>query len=176
MRILGWAALAAFVGTVWLANWLVAKYGPVPVGFGLEAPAGVYAVGLAFTLRDIVHRTLGRTAVIAAVLAGCALAYWVGAAATVPGGYVSIAVASALAFLISETLDLLTYESVQNMSFTGAVVASNVVGAVIDSLLFLTLAFGSLAFLSGQIVGKLWMTVAVLPLVLLGRRHIWKAA
>jgi uncharacterized PurR-regulated membrane protein YhhQ (DUF165 family) len=34
-----------------------------------------------------------------------------------------------------------------------------VVGAAIDSAVFLWLAFGSLDFIAGQIVGKLWMTV-----------------
>ena len=42
-----------------------------------------------------------------------------------------------------------------------AVLASGAVGAVADSAAFLWLAFGSLEFMGGQLVGKLWMTLAV---------------
>ena len=46
-----------------------------------------------------------------------------------------------------------------------AVLASGVVGLIADSVLFLWLAFGSLDFLAGQIVGKLWMVVLSLPFI-----------
>lgn len=172
MRRIGVIAAILFVGTVWFANWLLARYGVVPIGFGLEAPAGVFAVGLAFTLRDIVHRTLGRWPVLACILAGCAIAYWIGGNAQIPGGYVAIAVASALAFLFSETADLAVYTPLEHRTFLGAVTASNVAGAIVDSALFLWLAFGSLEFLTGQVVGKLWMTVGALPLLLASRRWV----
>ncbi len=165
MRRIGVVAAVLFVGTVWFANWLLTRYGVVPIGFGLHAPAGVFAVGLAFTLRDVVHRTLGRVAVVGCILAGCLLAYLIEANATIPGGHASIAVASAIAFLVSETADMAIYTPLEERSFTGAVAASNVVGAVADSALFLWLAFGSLALIQGQIVGKLLMTAAALPVV-----------
>ena len=46
-----------------------------------------------------------------------------------------------------------------------AVFASGIVGLVIDSAVFLYLAFGSLDFLAGQIVGKSWMIVVALPFI-----------
>ena len=52
----------------------------------------------------------------------------------------------------------------------GAVVASNVVGLIADSVLFLWLAFGSMEFLGGQIVGKGWMTVAAVIVLMIWRR------
>ena len=64
MKAIGVIAAIAFVGTVYAANYAVEHWGFVSVGFGLMAPAGVYFAGLAFTLRDIVHRMLGRGAVI----------------------------------------------------------------------------------------------------------------
>jgi hypothetical protein len=51
-----------------------------------------------------------------------------------------------------------------------AVVASSVVGLVVDSLVFLALAFGSLEFIGGQIVGKLWAVLIAIPLTRLLRR------
>lgn len=169
---IGYVAAVLFVGTVWLANWLLARYGVVPIGFGLEAPAGVFAVGLAFTLRDIVHRTLGRVAVLLCIVAGCVLSLWIEANIHIPGGVTTIALASAAAFLFSELADLAVYSPLAERSFLGAVAASNTVGAVVDSVLFLWLAFGSLALLPGQVVGKLAMTAAALPLLYLSRRHL----
>ena len=40
------------------------------------------------------------------------------------------------------------------------------VGVIVDSIVFLSLAFGSLALLKGQVIGKLWMTVFALPVIL----------
>jgi hypothetical protein len=171
MKALGWVALAAFIATVYAANYAVTHWGIVSVGFGLSAPAGVYFVGLAFTLRDIVHRALGPYAVIGAIIVGAALSYWLGAGATIPGGHVSLALASGLAFLLSETADLSVYEPLRKRGWLPAVLASNVVGLVIDSALFLWLAFGSLAFFWGQCVGKAWMTLLAI-IVLAALRQI----
>lgn len=176
MRVLGFVAAAAFVASVWLANWLVVRYGVVSIGFGLEAPAGVFAAGLAFTLRDLVQRTLGRPVVVLAIVAGCGLAYWVGAGGTVPGGLVPLAVASAVAFVVSELADLGVYSPLQERSFVGAVVVSNTVGVLVDSALFLWLAFGSLVFVEGQVVGKLYMTVLALPFLFVSRRWLTQPA
>lgn len=172
MRRIGLSAAALFIGTVWLANWLVTKYGIVPVGFGLSAPTGVFAVGIAFTLRDIVHRTLGRAAVVGCIIAGCVLAYFIEANINIPGGHVSLAVASAAAFLFSESADLAVYTPLEKRGFLRAVTASNIVGALVDSALFLWLAFGSLAFFEGQVWGKLLMTAAALPIVAMSRRRL----
>jgi len=169
---IGIAAAIAFVGTVWLANWLLNRYGVVDIGFGLQAPAGVFAVGLAFTLRDIVHRTLGRGPVIACILVGCALSYLIEAGGTIPGGLIAIPAASAAAFLLSETADLAVYTPLEQRSFLGAIAASNTVGAVVDSALFLWLAFGSLAFMEGQVVGKFYMTALALPVVFASRKAL----
>lgn len=159
-----------------MANWLVVRYGVVSIGFGLEAPAGVFAAGLAFTLRDLVQRTLGRPAVVLAIVAGCLLAYLVEAGGTIPGGLIPLALASAIAFLVSELADLAVYTPLQERSFLGAVLASNTVGVVIDSALFLWLAFGSLAFIEGQIVGKLYMTALALPFLIASRRFLTQPA
>lgn len=172
MKRTGYLAAAAFIGTVWFSNWLLARYGVVSIGFGLYAPAGVFSVGLAFTLRDIVHRTLGRTAVFVCILAGCLLAYFIEANVTIPGGHLAIAAASAIAFLFSETADMAVFTPLEEKSFLGAVVASNIVGSIVDSALFLWLAFGSLALIEGQVVGKLMMTALAIPFVYAARGRL----
>lgn len=162
MRILGAVAALLFVGTVYAANWAIQKWGPVPVGFGLMAPAGVYFVGLAFTLRDIVHRTLGRWAVVGCIVVGAALSYLIAP---------SFALASGVAFLVSEFADLSVYEPLRKKGWLPAVAASNVVGAFVDSFLFLTIAFGSLEFFWGQVVGKLWMTALAVVVIAIAQRR-----
>jgi uncharacterized PurR-regulated membrane protein YhhQ (DUF165 family) len=167
VRFVGVCAFAAFLAVIVLANWAVQTYGRVGVGFGLVAPAGVYFAGLAFTLRDILHRTLGRAVVIVAIVAGAAVSYWISDAVTITGGIVTLAVASGVAFLVGELADLAVYEPIRRRGWAPAVVASNIAGLFVDSLLFLSLAFGSLAFLWGQIVGKAWMTALAVTLLAL---------
>jgi uncharacterized PurR-regulated membrane protein YhhQ (DUF165 family) len=162
MKRLGAIAALGYIATIFAANWLIVHVGPVSVGFGLVAPAGVYAAGVALTLRDVTQALLGRLAVIVAILAGAALSYLVSP---------SFAAASAAAFLLSELADFAVYTPLERRTWLGAVLLSNTVGLVVDSVVFLTLAFGSLAFLPGQLVGKAWMTLlAVLLLAALRPR------
>jgi uncharacterized PurR-regulated membrane protein YhhQ (DUF165 family) len=79
--------------------------------------------------------------------------------------------ASATAFLLSEIADMLVYTPLQQRRLVLAVFASSIAGLVLDSLIFLQLAFGSLDFLLGQIVGKSWMVLAVLPAIAWLRRR-----
>lgn len=151
----------AYIATIWLANWAIATFGVVPVAPGLLAPAGVFFAGLALGLRDLVQESLGRRWTVGAILVGAALSALVSPA---------FALASGTAFLFSETADFLVYTPLRDRHWVAAVVASNVVGDVVDSVLFLVLAFGSLDFLAGQLVGK-WETV--IPCVAL--MALWRA-
>ena len=154
--------LIAYIGTIFAANLAITYWGFVPVGFGLMAPAGVYFAGLAFTLRDLTQDQLGRRWTYGAIVAGAGLSAFLSG---------PLALASGAAFLVSETADLLVYTPLRERRWLVAVAASNVVGLVVDSALFLWLAFGSLDFLIGQIVGKLWVT-ALAVIILWGWRAL----
>lgn len=170
-RIATAALFAAFVATVYGANLALTWWGELPVGLGLKAPAGVLFAGLAFGLRDALHERGGVRAVLAAIAVGGALSYALGAGATIPGGHVSIALASAVAFTLAELGDLLVYRKLRQRTWVGAVAASNALATVIDSALFLWLAFGSLDLIAGQVVGKTYLTLAALPIVWAARRR-----
>lgn len=147
-------ALVAYVAAIVLANWLVVHVGLVPVGFGLLAPAGVYAAGLTFPARDVVQRAGGRVVGFVAIVVGAGVSWFVSSP--------RIAVASGLTFLISESLDMAVYTPLQRRWFTPAVVASGIVAAVVDSLLFLHWAgIPYSVALAGTIVGKLWVVTLV---------------
>lgn len=159
----GLVVAALYVATVYAANWAISHIGFVPVGFGLLAPAGVYFAGLAFTLRDLTHEALGRRAVLVAIFVGACLSALIDP---------FLGIASGTAFLVSELADFAVYTPLRERTWLGAVALSNTVGLTLDSALFLLLAFGSLQFLPGQIVGKLWMT-ALAVVVLWGGRYAW---
>jgi len=151
----GAAAVALYVATIWLANYLVQHVGLVSVGFGLVAPAGVYCAGAALVLRNVVQRLLGRRVSVAAIFVGAGLSYWISP---------SLAVASASAFLFSETADFLVYTPLASRGWTLAATSGAVVGAAIDSAIFLQLAFHDLSFWRGQFVGKMEMALAAIAL------------
>jgi uncharacterized PurR-regulated membrane protein YhhQ (DUF165 family) len=168
----GIAYLIAYTACIPLASWMIGHVGvgcvppgpcllPVfpwgPEGHPMMAPSGVLMVGLALVLRDLVQRRLGRHAALLAIVAGAALS-----GAVAPPALV---MASAGAFLVSELCDFAVYTPLQKRSLVLAVLLSSIVGLIADSLLFLYLAFGSLEFLEGQIVGKTWMVLISLPIV-----------
>ncbi|MBY8879579.1 VUT family protein [Actinacidiphila acidipaludis] len=160
----GIATVIAYIATIPAANLAVAHFGAVPVGLGYVAPAGVYFVGLALVLRDLAREATGRGAILAAIAIGTVLSYLLADP--------SLATASAVAFAVAETMDFVVYEPLRRRGLLVAILASNAVGLLVDSLLFLHLAFGSLNYLPGQILGKTWMTVvAVIVLALLRRRY-----
>ena len=161
----GYIFLALFIGTILLANWLIGNVGVVcppnspcliPVWPGIMAPSGVLAIGIGFTLRDLVQRRLGLAWTFGGIAIGALLSALLSPA---------LALASGVAFLLSELLDLFVYTPLQRRNLYVAVIGSNIVGLIVDSAVFLTLAFGSLAFIEGQIIGKLWMTLLALPVL-----------
>jgi hypothetical protein len=164
--------LVAFGLTIPAANWMIGHVGTVcvpngaclvPVAPGLMAPSGVLMIGLALVLRDLVQRRLGAAYGVGAIIAGAAISALVAPPALVT--------ASAVAFLLSETADFAVYTPLQRRQLVAAVVLSSLVGLVLDSLVFLWLAFGSLDFLLGQIVGKAWMVLLSIPFVVYLRRR-----
>ncbi len=164
--------LVLFALTIPVANWLIGHVGTscipqgpcvLPVAPGLMAPSGVMMVGAALVLRDLVQRRLGALMSALAILLGAAIS-----TVLAPP---SLVLASGVAFLLSEFADLAVYTPLARRRLVAAVVASGVTGLVIDSIVFLWLAFGSLDFLAGQVVGKGWMVLLSIPFVAWLRRR-----
>lgn len=162
----------AFLATIPAANWLIGNVGTecipngpclVPVGFGLMAPSGVLMIGVALVLRDAVQQLLGLRWAIAAIVLGVVLSALVAPPALV--------LASAVAFALAESLDLAVYTPLRERNLPMAVLASGIVGAIADSAAFLFIAFGNLQFIEGQILGKVWMTLAVAGLLFVYRKY-----
>lgn len=146
------ALITAYVLSIPAATWAVERFGVVPIGFGFYAPAAVYVVGLTLVLRDLIQRIAGKRVAVALIVVGALLSALISPA---------LALASGVAFLISELVDLAVYTGLQRarVGLYAAIVGSNVVSAGVDSVIFLTIAFGNLEFLPGQWIGKLAATV-----------------
>ncbi len=165
------ATFLAYCLTIPAANWLIGNvgvqfdsHGPhlIPVGFGLMAPSGVLMIGLALVLRDVVQWQSGKAVALAAIAVGGVLS---GLVAPAP-----LVIASVAAFLLSELLDMAVYTPLAQRNLPVAVGASAAAGALADSAVFLLIAFGSLDHLAGQVVGKLWMALAAMPILYYVRR------
>lgn len=159
----GLIAVAVLFGSMLAANYVTTDYGFIPIGFGLSATAGTFFAGFALAARDAINDAWGRLAVVAVILIGTLVSF----ALSAP----EIAIASAAAFLVAESLDFAVYVPLRKRAKLGdkkwalAVVASNIVGAITDTVVFLGVAFGPAAILPalpGQFVGKSYATVAYL--------------
>lgn len=157
------AAVVAYVAAVIAANVLTDLFREVPVyGTPYMVTAGTYAAGFALFARDFVHRFGGWQVALAAILAAGVMSWLFASPA--------LAVASTIAFLGAEVIDLLVFGPVRRRrGFATGVIVSNVVSAPIDTFLFLTLAGFPITFelVAGQLAGKVvWATLVPLALYL----------
>lgn len=163
--------IAAFAATVPTANWMIGHVGScapdgpcvIPVGLRFSAPSGVLMIGAAMVLRDMVHEAGGLRAALAAIAIGAATSWLVAPPALV--------LASVAAFVLAELADLTVYAPLRERRLGLAVLASGIAGSVIDSAVFLWMAFGSLAYIEGQIIGKAWMSLAAFAILALRNRR-----
>lgn len=163
------ALAAAYVGLALLANWLASAY-RVPVGFGLIAPAGVYCIGAVLVLRDWIQQLHGLRLTMPLVYAAALVSWGIGNAAGW-SDLQKVAIASAIAFSVSETVEALVFTPLRNRNLTAGVALSATVGNALDSFVFLAIAFGSQEFFLGQFVGKSEM-VAIGAVLTLARRRL----
>jgi uncharacterized PurR-regulated membrane protein YhhQ (DUF165 family) len=158
----------------------------------LTAPGGTYLIGIALSLIELAHRTAPTRRegfVNAQVMVACG---FIGSALL--AGYLAvldrmspddalfhrlagtwrIVLGSLVAFAVSETIDNSFGAWLRDRVHDAVrVVATNAVSVPLDSVVFLLVAFGSLAFIEGQIVVKYAVTLVFgIPLVLALRRFV----
>jgi uncharacterized PurR-regulated membrane protein YhhQ (DUF165 family) len=135
----------------------------LPVWPGIAAPSGVYVVGLTLVIRDLLQRMgIRKVTMIGLILVGAVLSAIFSPA---------VAVASCVAFALSESVDYGVFTIAEPRVGTYAAIGlSNAVSLVVDSVTFLAIAFGSLAYVEGQIIGKTWATLAAIAALWVARR------
>jgi len=154
-----------YIGCIVAANILASRW-IIPLPLGLAVPAGVFAIAPVFSIRDAIHEKWGRKG--AYILIGLASIISWGLALLTGDGLLSrITLSSVLAFLVNETLDTEVYHVLRQRSRLAAIIGSNAASSMVDSVLFIWVAFGPLwSLMVGQYIVKmviaglvgLWMT------------------
>ena len=128
--------VTAYLAAIVLANWIVSIYGP-----GASVLTAFVLIGLIVTTRDRLHDAWGnnlRRNMGALILGGSALSLLLGS------GVTRIALASGVAFLVSESVDAALYHFLRKRGWYERVNGSNAASSLVDSVLFPWLAFGGL--------------------------------
>jgi uncharacterized PurR-regulated membrane protein YhhQ (DUF165 family) len=136
-----------YILTIPLSNLLIQHMGTIcaphqpcliPIFPGVMAPSGVLVVGAGLLLRDLLQRRYGAKISLAPP---------------------ALALASGMTFLLSEFTDFLVYTYLVRRSFILAIILSCIAGAVVDSIIFLWIAFGSLNHVEGMVIGKTYAMI-----------------
>lgn len=148
---------AAYVAAIVLANWLTNRYGLVPIGFGLLVTAGTFAAGACLLIRNLGQDFLGRPAIVALMLIGVGLSWWLASPA--------LATASAVAFALSETTDMTVYSWLRSRGLSLALMAAALLGALVDTLVFLRIA--GFPVTADAVLGQMLVKVGITAVVAL---------
>lgn len=120
--------IAAMVTANTLVWWLGPWFSPIN---------SFMLIGLDLTLRDVMQERLSKWQLAGVIIVGGFITWGVNPAAK------HIAIASAIAFLVSALADWAAYTALRSKTWIVRSNGSNVVGAAVDSMIFPTLAFGS---------------------------------
>lgn len=124
--------VTAYAAAMILANLTVAAFGP------MVTPINAFIlIGMDLALRDWLQMRLKKWQMAILIIATSGLTWILNPAAQ------TIAIASAVSFLVAALADWLTFTRLSG-SWLRRSIGSNVTGAAVDSLLFPTLAFGVL--------------------------------
>lgn len=127
----------AYIASLTVANLLVALFGP------WFSPINAFIlIGLDLILRDKLHDRWqnNRLAIrMFGIIAVAGIISWV-----INKNAGMIAVASVVSFMVAMTVDALIYQKLKNRPWFQRANGSNIGGAAVDSVLFPTIAFGSL--------------------------------
>ena len=122
-----------------LTNLLTAKYAPLHIAGGaLIIPVGSLFAGGVFILRDFVQLRHGKGKTYDTILWASVLS---GALSAALGDTAHVAAAGMAAFIVSEAADTEIFSRLQR-SFPVRVMISGVVGACLDSVIFVVLGLG----------------------------------
>lgn len=139
-----------YLAAIVLANMTVFWFGPV------ATPINAFVlIGLDLTLRDRLHdKWMGKNLwlkMLGLIAAGSVITF------ILNRGAGKIAIASVVAFAVAAAADAISYSFLHKKSFMIRSNGSNVAGSLADSVLFPTLAFGSImpAIIAGQFIAKI---------------------
>jgi hypothetical protein len=138
---------------------LTAHFGLVPIGWGLLVTAGTFAAGATILIRNLGQDIVGRLMILGLMVIGVALSWWLSTPA--------LAEASGVAFALSELTDMTVYSTLRKRGRSKALVAAALLGALVDTLLFLSIAGFPVTYQSvtGQMLVKVGISALVAAVV-----------
>jgi uncharacterized PurR-regulated membrane protein YhhQ (DUF165 family) len=168
-----WRPILAMLVVITSSNYLV----QFPINDWLTW--GAFTFPVAFLVTDLTNRAVGNSAARRVAWAGFAIAVLV-SLAVAPW---RIAVASGLAFILGQMLDIVAFNKLRAMAWWKAPLIGSAVASVLDTSVFFFLAFAGtdmnwLMFAAGDLSIK-WLMAAVLLApyrVMLPRLQLWVPA
>lgn len=131
--------LILYLAAIIIANIITAALAPLQIGPFL-IPYGSWLIGVTLVLRDIIQRKYGRKAAYLAITTALVLS---AVSSKLLGDTLTITLASAISFLISESADTEIYTRLKG-SFLRKVFASGIVSSFLDSLVFILIGLSPL--------------------------------
>lgn len=155
-----WRHVLLYILCTMLANILAARW-TVKLPLGLYVPSGVFMIAPIFSLRDAIHERFGRrVAYISIVVSSVLSLLYSVAVGSSPLSRITFA--SFIAFVFNESVDTEIYHKLRNRSVIAAIIFSNAVSSMIDSVLFIWVAFGLLPnMIAGQYIVKMFISTLV---------------
>lgn len=133
------APFVAAMAVVVAASNVLVQY-PLPwFGLGEVLTFGAFTYPVAFLVTDLTNRRFGPRAARLVVMAGFAVAVFVSIFLATP----RIAIASGMAFLLGQLLDVSVFNVLRRQAWWRAPLASGVVGSLVDTFAFFGLAFAA---------------------------------
>jgi len=120
-----------YIAAISAANLLVTEFGP-----WFSVVNSFILIGLDLTLRDNLHERVGVCNVIALSLIAGAVSFAINPASA------HVSLASSLSFVLANVADTAVYHTLRTKAWFVKANASNVFGALVDSIAFPLLAFG----------------------------------
>jgi uncharacterized PurR-regulated membrane protein YhhQ (DUF165 family) len=165
-----------FVASAAASNWAIQHVGrnngpiaprTIPIGWGMQAASGVVLVGVMISVRDALHEQVGIRGTLVAITIGSGFSALLAPPA--------LAIASGTTMLVAESADALVYQRLRTWGWFLAATGSNLVSALLDSAIFLVIAYGANVAAHGTYaltVGKVEVSLLTLAALALASR-VW---
>ena len=164
-RVIGWISILGFLLSIPFANWWLSTNGFWVAPVLGPLPSALWVVAISFILRDIAQVTLGKRYAWAAITIGTGLAWWLASP--------QLAIASGVAFLISESTDAAIFTPLANRGkFLLGVSIGGYAAGFLDSAVFLRIAFDSWSGWWQLGIAKAVVILLATPLVWACRRAL----
>lgn len=169
--------LFLYLSSIIVANVVTAAYMPWQAGPFL-IPYGTWLIGATFVLRDLIQRQYGRKVAYFMIVLALILS---AVSSKLLGDTLAITLASAVSFLISESVDTEIFTRYKS-SFLKKIMASGIVSSFLDSVIFILIGLSPLisGFLPwesvpnavmGQFIVKSFMQVVGIAVLLILKKR-----